>query len=193
MITHLRGKIEEIYPSHVVVDCNGVGYWVNISLSTYAAIEKEESILIFTYHLVREDNEALYGFATKAEREVFERLLSVNGVGPSSAIMMLSTLSPEELSNAILTEDVKTLQSVKGIGAKTAQRIILDLRDKLVKAEDSEILTVVKENKIKFEALSALEILGISKKQAEKHVQKLLKENPSLSLEEVIKQTLKKI
>ena len=193
MIAQLRGKLIEIHPSHAIVDCGGVGYHVNISLTTYAKIQKEENVLFYTHHLVREDAQILYGFADKEERFVFEQLISVNGVGPASGMMMISTLSPSEIYHAIGSEDAKTLQSVKGIGIKTAQRIIIDLKDKLAKLSDTEFISSSSENKIKFEALSALEVLGISKKQSEKIVQKLIADTPQITLEAVIKETLKKL
>ena len=193
MIAQLRGKLIEIHPSHAIVDCGGVGYHVNISLTTYAKIQKEENVLFYTHHLVREDAQILYGFADKEERFIFEQLISVNGVGPASGMMMISTLNPSEIYHAIGSEDATTLQSVKGIGIKTAQRIIIDLKDKLVKLSDSEFISSSSENKIKFEALSALEVLGISKKQSEKIVQKLITDTPQITLEAVIKETLKKL
>ena len=193
MIAQLRGRLIEIHPAHAIIDCGGVGYHVNISLNTYSKIQKKEDILLYTHHLVREDAQILYGFADKEERFVFEKLISVNGVGPASGMMMISTLSPGEIYHAIASEDAKTLQSVKGIGIKTAQRIIIDLKDKLSKLSDSEFITSSSENKIKFEALSALEVLGISKKQSEKIVQKLISDTPNISLEAVIKETLKKL
>ena len=194
MITHLRGRIIEIHPSQVIIECSGVGYNVNISLNTYGKIQNaDENLLIYTFHLVREDAQILYGFADKEERAIFEKLISVNGVGPSSGMMVLSTLNSGEIYHAITTENASILQTVKGIGAKTAQRIIIDLKDKLNKLSESEILTSGSENKTKFEALSALEVLGISRKQAETIVQKLVTANPSISLEDVIKETLKKI
>lgn len=193
MIAQLKGRLVEIYASHAVIDCQGVGYHIHISLNTYSALEKKDEVLVYTYHLVREDTQQLYGFATKSEREVFEKLIKVNGVGPASGIMMLSTLSPTEIFQAIAQEDVKTLQTVKGIGAKTAQRIIIDLKDKIGDIGDLTSTTINSENKIKIEALSALEVLGISSKQSEKYVQQLINDTPHITLEEVIKSTLKKI
>lgn len=192
MITQLRGKLVEKNPSYVVVDCNGVGYWVNISLQTHKQLLNEEAVVLYTYHLVREDAQLLYGFYQKGEREIFEQLISVNGVGPSSAMMMLSTLSSEDILSAIAQDQPDVLQSVKGIGAKTAQRIIIDLKNKINNSFDSSNLTSLGGNKIKLEALSALEVLGIPKKSAEPVVKKLIDQNPSISLEEVIKLTLKK-
>lgn len=193
MIAQLRGRLVEIHPSHAVIDCGGVGYHVIISLNTFSRIQHEENILIFTHMIVREDAQLLYGFSDKSERSIFEKLISVSGVGPASGIMILSTLSPSEIFSAIAGEDVRTLQSVKGIGAKTAQRIIIDLKDKLSKLSETEILTSGSENKTKFEALSALEVLGISRKQSEKIVHGLLSEKPTMPLEDVIKETLKRI
>ena len=193
MIAQIKGKLVEIHPSHAVVDCHGVGYHLNISLNTYSKVQKEENVLFYRHHLLRDDAQVLYGFADKEERLMFEKLISVNGVGPASGLMIISTLSPGEIFNAIANEDAKTLQTVKGIGLKTAQRIIIDLKDKLSKLSDLEFNSVGSENKIKFEALSALEILGISKKQSEKAVQKLINDNPQITLEALIKETLKKL
>ena len=193
MITQLRGKLIEIYPTNAVIDCNGVGYWVNISLNTYSTLEHEEAVTIFTHLIVREDAHLLYGFATKLEREIFQKLISVNGVGPASGMMMISTLSSKEIATAIATEDVKVLQSVKGIGAKTAQRIIIDLKDKLDQNLIQDVNSGSVKNKSKNEALSALEVLGIPKKSAEKIMDKILQDQPDADVEFLVKETLKKI
>ena len=193
MITQLRGKLIEIYPTNAVIDCNGVGYWVNISLNTYSTLEHEELVTIFTHLIVREDAHILYGFATKLEREIFQKLISVNGVGPASGMMMISTLSSKEIATAIATEDVKVLQSVKGIGAKTAQRIIIDLKDKLDQNLIQDVNSGSVKNKSKNEALSALEVLGIPKKSAEKIMDKILQDSPNADVEFLVKETLKKI
>ena len=193
MITQLRGKLIEIYPTNAVIDCNGVGYWVNISLNTYSTLEHEEAVTIFTHLIVREDAHLFYGFATKLEREIFQKLISVNGVGPASGMMMISTLSSKEIATAIATEDVKVLQSVKGIGAKTAQRIIIDLKDKLDQNLIQDVNSGSVKNKSKNEALSALEVLGIPKKMSEKIADRILKQNPDLQTEELVKQILKMI
>ena len=193
MITQLRGKLIEIYPTNAVIDCNGVGYWVNISLNTYSTLEHEEAVTIFTHLIVREDAHILYGFATKLEREIFQKLISVNGVGPASGMMMISTLSSKEIATAIATEDVKVLQSVKGIGAKTAQRIIIDLKDKLDQNLIQDVNSGSVKNKSKNEALSALEVLGIPKKTAEKIMDKIVQDNPDADVEFLVKETLKKI
>lgn len=193
MITQLRGKLVEIYPTSAVIDCNGVGYWVNISLNTYSALEHEELVTIFTHLIVREDAHLLYGFATKSEREIFLKLISVNGVGPASGMMMISTLSVQEIASAIANDDARMLQSVKGIGAKTAQRIIIDLKDKLDPTIVLNVNSGPDKNKSKNEALSALEVLGIPKKSAEKVMEKILSTNPDADVEFLVKETLKKI
>ncbi|HCC92845.1 MAG TPA: Holliday junction branch migration protein RuvA [Flavobacteriaceae bacterium] len=193
MITQLRGKLIEIYPTNAVIDCNGVGYWVNISLNTYSNLEHEELVTIFTHLIVREDAHILYGFATKLEREIFQKLISVNGVGPASGMMIISTLSSKEIATAIAQEDAKLLQSVKGIGAKTAQRIIIDLKDKLDQNLILDVNSTSVKNKSKNEALSALEVLGIPKKSAEKIMDKILQDQPDADVEFLVKETLKKI
>lgn len=193
MITQLRGKLIEIYPTNVVIDCNGVGYWVNISLNTYSTLENEELVTIFTHLIVREDAHILYGFATKLEREIFQKLISVNGVGPASGMMIISTLSSKEIATAIAQEDARLLQSVKGIGAKTAQRIIIDLKDKLDQNLILDVNSTSVKNKSKNEALSALEVLGIPKKSAEKIMDKILQDQPDADVEFLVKETLKKI
>ena len=193
MITQLRGKLIEIYPTNAVIDCNGVGYWVNISLNTYSTLEHEEAVTIFTHLIVREDAHILYGFATKLEREIFQKLISVNGVGPASGMMIISTLSSKEIATAIASEDAKLLQSVKGIGAKTAQRIIIDLKDKLDQNLILDVNSGESKNKSKNEALSALEVLGIPKKSAEKIMDKIIQNQPDADVEFLVKETLKKI
>lgn len=194
MISHLNGKLTEAYPTHLIVECGGVGYRVNISLNAYSKIEKTENIRIFTHLIVREDAQILYGFHSKNERELFLRLISVNGVGPSSAMMMLSSMEPDEIVSAIENADSKKLQTIKGIGAKTAQRIIIDLKDKL---EGDELnfgsFNTNSKNKSKFEALSALEVLGIPNRTAEKVMETILKEFPDAEAEVLVKETLKRL
>ncbi len=194
MITHLNGKLVEIYPTHAVVECNGIGYWVNISLNSYSKLEKQENIKIYTQLIVREDAQILYGFYSPQEREVFLKLISVNGVGPSSAMMMLSSLEIEEIREAIEVADATKLQSVKGIGAKTAQRIIIDLKDKL----DNDVFNFNinshnSKNKSKFEALSALDVLGIPRKTAEKVLEIISKDFPDAEADILVKETLKRL
>lgn len=193
MINYLQGKLAEKSPTQIVIDCHGVGYEVNISLYTYGKLPQDEAVKIFTYLQVREDAQVLYGFMDKTEREVFTKLISVSGIGASTARMMFSSLSPEEVIEAIASGDVETIKSVKGIGVKTAQRVIVDLKDKIGKIEQSSEVLPLQNNTNKNEALSALVTLGYSKKQAEKSVHKILKTNPEASIEEIIKTALKNL
>jgi holliday junction DNA helicase ruvA len=192
MITHLQGQLVEKTPTYVVIDCNGVGYMIHISLNTYSKISEEKQLRLYTYLQIKEDAHTLFGFYEKSEREVFSLLLSVSGVGASTARIMLSSLSPSQLQSAIINGDAKTIQSIKGIGAKTAQRIILDLREKMIKLGGVEEISNNDTNINKQEALSALEVLGYPQKVAENVVQKIIsKANDNLSVEEIIKQALK--
>ncbi|WP_031426378.1 Holliday junction branch migration protein RuvA [Flavimarina sp. Hel_I_48] len=193
MITHLNGKLVEKNPTDVVIECNGVGYSVNVSLHTYSLLPEGEKIQLFTYMHVKEDAQTLYGFMHKSEREIFKLLISVSGVGTSTARTMLSSLNPEELKHAIATGDVPVIQSVKGIGAKTAQRIILDLKDKILKVYDIDDVSQPASNTNKEEALSALETLGFARKQAEKVCAKIVREDPGAGVETIIKQALKNL
>lgn len=192
MITHLQGQLVEKTPTYVVINCNGVGYMIHISLNTYSKISEEKQLRLYTYLQIKEDAHTLFGFYEKTEREVFSLLLSVSGVGASTARIMLSSLSPSQLQSAIINGDAKTIQSIKGIGAKTAQRIILDLREKMIKLGGVEEISNNDTNINKQEALSALEVLGYPQKVAENVVQKIIsKANDNLSVEEIIKQALK--
>lgn len=193
MIHHLKGQLIEKNPTYVVIDCNGVGYLVNISLHTFSQIPDSEAISLYTHLQVKEDDHTLYGFVQKSEREMFRLLISVSGVGTSTARTMLSSLSPSEVSEAIAKGDVPTIQSVKGIGAKTAQRVILDLKDKVLKVLGDEEVFVSQNNTNKEEALSALETLGYNRRQAGKVVDKILKEDPESTVESIIKLALKKL
>ena len=193
MITHIKGKLVEKNLTHVVVECNGLGYFLHISLYTHSKIKDSESIMLYTYLSVKEDSQTLFGFADKLEREVFKLLISVSGVGTSIARTMLSSMTPEQVQKAIASEDVATIQSVKGIGAKTAQRVILDLRDKIVKIYQISEDLPDSNNTIKDQALSALEVLGYSRKQVEKLIQKIMQENSGITLENMIKQALKNV
>ncbi len=191
MFEHLRGKIAESSPAHVVVDINGVGYFVNISLNTYSQLEGKSEIKIFIHENIREDAFNLYGFMDNAERTLFRQLISVSGIGSNTARMMLSSLAPDEIANAILTGNVNVLKGIKGIGAKTAQRVIVDLKDKLGKSSlDTKIFASV-DNTIRDEALSALVMLGFTKNSAQKAVDKILTGRPDEKVESVIKQALK--
>jgi len=193
MITHLKGKLIEKNPTYAIVECNGVGYFLNISLNTYSQIPDCESVKLFTQLIVREDSQTLYGFISTLEREIFKLLISVSGIGPSIGRTMLSSLSVEEIQKALASEDVAVIQSVKGIGAKTAQKVIIELKDKIIKTYDMEETSSLVDNSVKEEALSALEVLGFVKRQAEKAVTSILKETPDLSVEKLIKLALKKI
>lgn len=193
MITHIQGKLSEKNPTHVVIDCNGVGYMLNISLHTYSQISDNEQLKLFTHLQVKEDSHTLYGFSSLAEREIFRLLISVSGIGASIARTMLSSLSPKQIREGIATGDVVLIQSIKGIGAKTAQRVILDLKDKILKIYDIDEVSVSGSNTNKDEALSALEVLGFVKKQAERVVDKIMVTQPDADVETIIKQALKNL
>ena len=194
MITQLQGKLVEKNPTNVVIDCNGVGYFINISLNTYAALPEGEAIKLYTYLQIKEDAHTLYGFLTKAEREVFVLLISVSGVGAGTARTMLSSLTAAQVRNAIVNGEVATIQSVKGIGAKTAHRVVLYLKDKMLKLQDFAYAPISAVSTHKEEALAALEVLGFVRKQAEKVVDKIVQAAPdSLSVEDIIKQALKSL
>lgn len=193
MIAHLQGRLVEKTPTDVVIDCNGVGYQVNISLHTFSLLPDSENIKLYTFLQVKEDAHTLFGFAEKAERELFKLLISVSGVGAGTARTMLSSLDPRHIIHSIGSGDVGTIQSIKGIGLKTAQRVILDLKDKVLKLYDLEEVSAPGYNTNKEEALSALEVLGFNKKLAEKAIEKVVKENPSASVETIIKQALKNL
>lgn len=193
MITHLKGKLVEKNPTYAVVECSGVGYFLNISLNTFSQLPEDESVKIFTHLIVREDSQTLYGFMSIVEREIFKLLISVSGIGPSIARTMLSSLTTEEIQHALATENVSVIQSVKGIGVKTAQKVIIELKDKVTKTVGLPEMVDIGYNSIKQEALSALEVLGFIKKQAEKAVNSVLKETPDVTVEKLIKLTLKKL
>ncbi|WP_339628522.1 Holliday junction branch migration protein RuvA [uncultured Maribacter sp.] len=193
MIHHLRGKLIEKNPTHIIIECGGVGYFVNISLNTFSKLPAQENISIFTHLQVKEDSHTLYGFVEKSEREIFRLLLSVSGIGSSIARTMLSSMSPSQIRDAIANGDVPAIQAIKGIGTKTAQRVILDLRDKVLKVYDIDELSLSANNTNKDEALSALEVLGFARKQAERVVDKVLSQDSSLSVENIIKLALKNL
>ncbi len=194
MFAYIEGKISELTPTYVVVDCGGVGYLIHISLFTYSAIKDLAQAKILTHHIVREDAQLLYGFSSDHERKLFLHLISVSGVGANTARMMQSSMSPQELTDAILSGNVNKIQSVKGIGAKTAQRVIVDLRDRIAKEDWSSAVSSsapISSNTAKDEALSALVMLGFSRVPAEKALQNILKVNPNLSAELLIKEALR--
>jgi len=195
MISFIKGKKIEIDPTRVIVDVNGIGYELKISLRTYSEIKDNSTINLFTHLQVKEDSHTLFGFNDKFERQTFLSLLSISGVGPSTAIMILSSLSSLELQEAIVSSDVMTIKSVKGIGLKTAERIILELKDKITKIlnqDDSSKFLIERDNTIKNEALSALSSLGISKNVVNNHIDRVLENNNNISLEDLIREVLKK-
>ncbi len=194
MIAYLKGKLVHKEPSSVQIEVNGVGYQVSISLHTFSEIKEREDLKLFTYMHVREDAHILYGFVSEAEKKMFLQLISVNGVGPNTALVVLSYLPPVDLRSAIIREDVAALQAVKGIGGKTAQRIILELKDKLKRdlGDEEPGKTGMVHNTVRREALTALVTLGIAKLSAEKSIDTILKRmGTSISLEELVKQALK--
>ncbi|TMM30510.1 Holliday junction branch migration protein RuvA [Polaribacter aestuariivivens] len=193
MITQVRGRLVEKNPTEVVVDCNGVGYLLHISLNTFSSLPENENVVLYTHLSIREDAHTLYGFINKTEREVFKLLISVSGVGPSIARTMCSSMTSEEIQNAIASENVAVIQSVKGIGAKTAQRVIVDLKDKILKTFHMDEVSLSVSNTNKDEALSALEVLGFNKKQSDKVITAILKENSEASVEKIIKLALKSL
>jgi len=193
MIAQLQGQLVEKNLTDVIIDCAGVGYFVEISLHTYSLIPEGELIKLYTYLLVREDAHRLFGFVEKSEREVFKLLLTVSGIGANTARTMLSSLDPSQIAQAIANGDVRTIQSVKGIGTKTAQRVILDLRDKILQVLEDPQISVLPSNRGREEALSALETLGYLRKQAQKVVDKILSSEPDASTEQLIKQALKQL
>ena len=193
MIYYLKGVVQELTPTYAVVEVGGVGYYVSVSLNTSQKLQQGRECLLYTQQIIREDAHLLFGFYEKAEKEMFNLLISVNGVGAVSAMILLSSLDLVEISRAILSGNSGVLQKVKGIGAKTAERIIIDLRDKVQKFEFAEGETPLMDNKVKEEALSALEVLGIPRKTSEKIMDKVLKQNPETSTEELVKQVLKNI
>ena len=193
MYEFIRGDIADLKPASVVIEAGGVGYLINISLSTYSKINGKKNIRLLIHQVVREDAHILYGFADDSERVLFRNLISVNGVGAGTAIMMLSSLSTDEVRAAVASGNATILTSVKGIGSKTAQRIIIDLRDKIAQYADNSQILLSPDNTLQKESLSALVMLGFAKKDAEKVVSKFIRENPEASLESVIKQALKRL
>ncbi len=193
MITQIKGRLVEKSPTEVVVDCNGIGYSINISLNTFSKIGNEENIKLYTHLIIKEDSHSLYGFFDKSERSLFKLLISVSGVGASTSRMMLSSLTPNEIVSAIMTENVQVIQSIKGIGLKTSQRVILELKDKVLFDDiHNDKFYDNMDNTLKDEALSALSSLGISKNIVEKHINNILQRNDDISLEDLIKEVLKR-
>lgn len=194
MIHHLKGRLIEKNPTHVVIECNGVGYFVHISLHTFSLLSQaDEAIQIYTHLQVKEDSHTLFGFMEKSERELFRLLISVSGVGASTARTMLSSIEPRKIMEAIAAGDAGIVQSIKGIGAKTAQRVILDLKDKVLKVFGEGEVFVSQSNTNREEALSALETLGFARKAAEKVVERIMKDTTSPTVETIIKLALKNL
>ena len=193
MITQIIGRLVEKTPTQVVIDCNGVGYAVNISLHTFSQINDNENIKLFTHLQVREDSHTLFGFNTTIERSVFLLLISVSGIGSSTARMMLSSLEPLQIQRAIISEDLNTIKSIKGIGLKTAQRVLIELKDKMLNLQIEGEIQNFGNNTIKDEALSALEVLGYTRKQSERILDSVIQSAPDSSVEELIKEALNKL
>lgn len=193
MIDYIKGTIAELSPAELVLENNGIGYGILISLQTFQALQEKKEAKVYIFHYLREDMEEYYGFATKDERELFELLISVSGIGVASARMMLSSLSAEEIRQAILSEDVARIKSIKGIGVKSAQRMIIELKDKVVKgegADTTELFGGAAHNEIVEEASRALVMLGFSKPAVNKAIQAILKANPNAKVEQIIKSAL---
>ena len=195
MIDYIKGTIIEITPTDIVLECHGIGYRILISLQTYEGLNGKTESIVYIHHYLREDEELYYGFATKDERELFRLLIGVSGIGASTARMMLSSLTSDEIRNAILAEDINKIKSIKGIGLKSAQRLILELKDKIVKGAGSEgsSLFATNNNGVAEEAITALVMLGFTKANVNKAVSAVLKETPGASLEEIIKLSLKRL
>ena len=195
MIDYIKGSITEINPTEVILECSGIGYRILISLQTYEGLNGKNDAKVYIHHYIREDEELYYGFSTKDERELFRLLISVSGIGASTARMMLSSLTSDEIRNAIIAEDLNKIKSIKGIGTKSAQRLILELKDKVVKGEGSEstVLFSSSSNPAVEEATTALVMLGFTKPNVSKAISAVLKESPSASLEELIKLSLKRL
>ena len=193
MITQLTGRLVEKSPTTVVIDCNGVGYLVHISLHTFTQLSNDENIKLFTHLQVKEDSHTLFGFQTTTERAIFQQLISVSGIGASTARTMLSSLEPQQIQRAIVAEDLATIKSVKGIGLKTAQRVLIELKDKMLNLFEGEEIQPFSNNTIKEEALSALEVLGYSRKQSEKVIDNAIQSSPDSSVEALIKAALNKL
>lgn len=194
MFDYISGKIAELNPAFAVIDNNGIGYMINISLTTYNDIVKlnnDDAVKLYVYEAIREDAHVLFGFSMKHERELFLLLISVSGVGPNTARMILSSLSPADLEQSIATGNVGVLKSVKGIGGKTAQRILVDLKDKIKVASDTLLDNNSANNAVYDEALAALLMLGFTQQMSQKALKKLIKEEPSISVEAAIKKALK--
>ena len=192
MITYIKGRLCEKTPTSVVIEANGIGYIINISLSTFSQIPDNENLKLYTHLQIKEDSHTLFGFYTIKEREIFRLLISVSGVGSSTARTMLSSLSSEQIIDAISSNNISLVQSVKGIGSKTAQRLIIELKDKVIKLYDIDEDMLSSHNTKRDEALSALSSLGISKNVVERHIDSIIDKNNDINLEDLIKEVLKR-
>lgn len=193
MIVHLKGDLEEKNPSFLILDVNGVGYSLRISLNTFSQLPEHGRIKLCTHLIIREDQHTLYGFCEHSEREMFLRLISVNGVGPAMALLILSSLNSEQIAQAVLEEATHSFQSVKGVGEKTARRIVMELKDKVTALSFGNPISSTKENRCKLEAMSALEVLGFSRKNTEKTLNALLHDEPDVSVEKLVREALRKL
>ena len=193
MITQIQGKLVEKHPTHVVIDCHGVGYEVHISLHTFGQLGAEENIRLYTHLQIREDAHTLFGFYEPLERGIFRLLISISGIGASIARTMLSSMTPQEVQQAIINEDLAAIKAVKGIGLKTAQRVLIELKDKIQNLHGIDEIPISKSNTIKEETLSALEVLGYPRRQSEKIIDNIIQSAPESSVEELIKTALNKL
>ena len=193
MYEYIKGAVADINPARIVVESGGVGYYINISLNTYSKLNGKSEAKIYTHLAIRDDAHILYGFAEQNERDLFRNLISVNGVGAVTAIMMLSSLTHEDIVAAVATENITVLKGIKGIGIKTAQRIVIDLKDKLGKSQASAQNLFIADNTVRNEALSALVMLGFAKKDTENVVSKIMQEQPDITIENIIKQALRRM
>lgn len=195
MIEYIKGQLTELTPTDAIVECHGIGYHMLISLQTFSQLENNHDVTVYIHHYLREDDELFYGFATKDERELFRLLIGVSGIGAATARMMLSSLTSEEIRNAIIAEDINRIKSIKGIGLKSAQRLILELKDKIVKGGGTETSAIfsTKDNATIEEAVTALVLLGFTKANVNKAVSAVIKEQPDANLETIIKLALKKL
>ena len=193
MITYIKGRLVEKSPTKIVVEANGIGYDINISLNTFEKIGDDENITIYTHLQRKEDSDILFGFKTKSERKLFQQLISVSGIGPSTARTILSSMSPIEIQEALISEDLNTIKSIKGIGLKTAQRLIIELKDKVDLFEKNDLNSAQEKFNVKSEALKALEVLGFSKSKSEKVVNEIYFNDKNIELQKLIKKSLNKL
>ena len=193
MIAYIKGRLIEKSPTKIVVEVNGIGYNINISLNTFEKIGDDENITIYTHLQKKEDADILFGFMTKSERKLFQQLISVSGIGPSTARTILSSISPVEIQEALISEDLNTIKSIKGIGLKTAQRLIIELKDKVDIFEKNDLDLAQEKFNVKLEALKALEVLGFSRSKSEKVVNEIYFNHKNIELQQLIKKSLNKL